>query len=518
MSLINVSGLTFAYPGSYDDVFQNVSFQIDTDWKLGFIGRNGRGKTTFLKLLMGEYEYAGSISASVHFDYFPFPVEDKSRPAGEVVLSISRAEEWRILKELSAMNMEEELLRRPFHTLSGGEQTRLLLIALFLKENNFLLIDEPTNHLDMEGRRTLAAYLKNKKSFILVSHDRTFLDTAVDHVLSINRANIEVQRGNFSSWRQNMEYALSHELAENERLQSDISRLGSAMRRTAGWSDRVEKSKYGEGGVDRGYIGAKSAKMMKRAKAIEGRRQKAVEEKSALLKNVEQAEPLKLPSLSYRAKRCLFAEELSVDYGAGPVFQNLTFTLSEGERIALFSRNGSGKSSLMKLIMGEDIPHAGSLRTGAGLLFSYVPQDTSFLSGGTKEFVAESASPRRCLKPSSGSWIFLTQFEKDSPGAFGRAEEKSAHCKEPVPASPRVPVGRTLELHRRAFENPDRGTAVVPPAHHDLCGARRSFCEQRGHPRPLPVNVKKSRPFGLLLVVHVRFCHKPTFFTMDLSV
>ena len=74
MSQIKVSDLTFSYPGSYDNVFENASFQIDTDWKLGFTGRNGRGKTTFLKLLMGEYPYQGRITSSVCFDYFPFPV------------------------------------------------------------------------------------------------------------------------------------------------------------------------------------------------------------------------------------------------------------------------------------------------------------------------------------------------------------------------------------------------------------------------------------------------------------
>ena len=78
MSLINVSNLTFSYEGSYDNIFENVSFQIDTDWKLGFIGRNGRGKTTFLNLLLGKYAYSGNISSTVKFEYFPYDVEDKS--------------------------------------------------------------------------------------------------------------------------------------------------------------------------------------------------------------------------------------------------------------------------------------------------------------------------------------------------------------------------------------------------------------------------------------------------------
>ena len=79
MSLISVNNLTFHYEGSFDEIFEDVSFQIDTDWKLGFTARNGRGKTTFLKLLMGEYEYRGSISCNESFDYFPFEIRDRER-------------------------------------------------------------------------------------------------------------------------------------------------------------------------------------------------------------------------------------------------------------------------------------------------------------------------------------------------------------------------------------------------------------------------------------------------------
>ena len=78
MSMIKIENLTFSYPTSYDNVFENVSFQVDTDWKLGFVGRNGRGKTTFLNLLLGKYEYSGKILSSVQFDYFPYPVSDRN--------------------------------------------------------------------------------------------------------------------------------------------------------------------------------------------------------------------------------------------------------------------------------------------------------------------------------------------------------------------------------------------------------------------------------------------------------
>ena len=88
MSVIKVENLTFAYPSCYGNIFENVSFQIDTDWRLGFIGRNGRGKTTFLNLLLGKYAYSGKIISSVRFDYFPYPVADKERMTADVLQDV----------------------------------------------------------------------------------------------------------------------------------------------------------------------------------------------------------------------------------------------------------------------------------------------------------------------------------------------------------------------------------------------------------------------------------------------
>ena len=173
MSLISVKNLTFGYDGSYNNIFEDVSFNIDTDWKLGLIGRNGKGKTTFLKLLQGKYEYKGTISKNVDVDYFPFDVTNKDRMSIEIVNEIApNAQDWEIIKELNLLNTDTEILYRNFNLLSGGEEVKILLISLFLKGNNFLLIDEPTNHLDIETRDNLVNYLEKKKGFILVSHDR----------------------------------------------------------------------------------------------------------------------------------------------------------------------------------------------------------------------------------------------------------------------------------------------------------------------------------------------------------
>ena len=304
MSLICVSDLSFTYEGSYTPVFEDVSFQIDTDWKLGLTGRNGRGKTTFLRLLQGKYEYRGSISAGVEFDYFPFPVEDETADTLEVILGqMPDVEFWQLRRELTLLGVREEVLYRPVGTLSHGERTKVLLAALFVRENRFLLIDEPTNHLDLEGRRLLGEYLTRKKGFILVSHDRVFLDSCVDHMLSINKTDIQVQKGNFSVWYENRQRQDAFEAARQQRLKKEIGRLREAARQSGNWGDQVEATKIGKKSVNyergRDYVGEKSRRMQQRRKNLERRQERAIEEKSTLLKNAERAESLRLEPLFY---------------------------------------------------------------------------------------------------------------------------------------------------------------------------------------------------------------------------
>lgn len=430
MSMIKVEHLTFSYSTSCDTIFEDVSFQLDTDWKLGFVGRNGRGKTTFLNLLLGKYDYSGKITASVQFDYFPYPVPDKSRTTEHILQEICPlAEAWELIRELSYLDLDAQVLERPFETLSNGEQTKALLAALFLREGNFLLIDEPTNHLDLAARELVSAYLKKKRGFILVSHDRRFLDGCVDHILSLNRANIEVQSGNFSSWMANFERQQEFELAQNQRLQKDVKRLQQSAKRASAWSDRTESGKYGVQAsglkADRGYVGHKAAKMMKRSKAIEARQQQAIEQKSALLKNLETIENLKISPLIYHTDTLVSFSDAAVCYDGKTVSEPVSFTVQQGDRIALDGRNGSGKSSLLKLLIGEPIEHTGTVRRGSGLVISYVPQDTSHLQGSLSAFAEEEGIDESLFKAILRKMDFeRIQFEKDMRDFSGGQKKK----------------------------------------------------------------------------------------------
>ncbi|MDR2117075.1 MAG: ABC-F type ribosomal protection protein [Planctomycetaceae bacterium] len=426
MTIINIVDMSFAYDGG-NPLFSNVSLQIDTRWKLGLIGRNGRGKTTLLRLLLGDLVCNGKINVPIPLEYFPYIVQDKTLPTYEIATQIADFETWQLERELSLLEISDDVLMRSFETLSGGEQTKVMLAILFLNNNNFLLIDEPTNHLDLEGRNVVGNYLCQKNGFILVSHDSTLLDESVDHILSINRNNIELIQGNFSTWQCNQNYRERFENAENNRLKKDVRRLQEATQQSTEWSNKAEKEKFGHGPVDRGFIGSKAAKIMKHAKSVENRKQKAIEQKQELFrnKNTEIAEKLSIAPIRFHSKRIIDLENVFVQYNDGvPLFNGVTFSVEVGDRIAVCGRNGCGKSSLLKLIAGQNIPYQGYCRVPKNLKISYLPQDASFLQGNMKDFIFERQIDESLLRAILHKLGFpKNDYENDMSG-FSAGQKK----------------------------------------------------------------------------------------------
>ncbi|WP_251317156.1 ribosomal protection-like ABC-F family protein [Flintibacter muris] len=388
MSQIMIQNLHFTYDGDHTPVFEGLDLQLDTNWKLGLVGRNGRGKTTLLRLLAGELEGRGTVSLRQPCIRWPRPVADPSRRTLDLLLEgVPPEEEWRLSWELSKLELEEAVLDRPFSTLSGGEQTRALLAALFLDEGAYPMIDEPTNHLDGPGRALVASYLRGlDRGFLLVSHDRAFLDGCVDHILALNPTGPELVRGNFSSWFRDKEDRDRGEAARNEKLKGEIRRLERAAADRKQRADAVERAKIGisQSGIVksglRPYLGEKSRKGQQQRKNIERRADRAIQEKSNLLKDVERADSLKLAPLVFHSDRLLEGRDLAAAYpgmGGRPV----RFTLNQGDRLCLEGGNGSGKSSLLRLALGEEVPHTGTLHRASGLVISYVPQKADHLRG-----------------------------------------------------------------------------------------------------------------------------------------
>ena len=409
MSLIKVTNLTFSYEGSFDNIFDNVSFSIDTDWKLGFIGRNGKGKTTFLNILLGKYDYQGSIISDTCFGYFPYSIskEDEELTASELIEKWkSDTEEWRVICELSLLGLDADVLYRPLKTLSYGERTKVMLAVLFSGENDFLLIDEPTNHLDYDGREIIKKYLASKKGFILVSHDRDLLDACINHVLVLNRSTIEVQSGNFSSWWENKEKADSFAISENEKHKREIGKLKAAADRSARWAEKNENTKIGFDPVKehdrnistRAYIGAKTKKMQSRVKNTQERLQREISEKEGLLNDIETVTDLKLMPLVHHKDTLIECRDLSLRYkdSEKQVFEHLNLKLCNGDRLFLKGHNGCGKSSLIKAVLdkagynGEPKENnmiiEGDFTLASNLTISYINQDTSHLAGSLKDY------------------------------------------------------------------------------------------------------------------------------------
>ncbi len=407
MAQINVTNLTFCYEGSFDNIFENVSFSIDTNWKLGFIGRNGKGKTTFLRLLLGEEEYQGTIVTSTVFDYFPyeFTKEDMQECTASLLeVKKPECEQWKVICELDKLQVDAEVLYRPFHTLSHGERTKVMLAVLFAQENHFLLIDEPTNHLDQESREVVKRYLQQKNGFILVSHDRDLLDACVDHVLVLNRSTIEVQVGNFTSWWENKTKKDAFAVAENEKHKKEISKLQKAATRVSQWADKNESTKIGYDPIKehdrflntRSYIGAKTKKMQSRVTQMENRIEREIEEKEGLLQDIETTVDLKIMPLQHYKKTLISVREYGLGYKDAMelLFSNKNFEIEQGDRVFLNGKNGGGKSTLIKKILertnmlsdSNKTLETGTLELASNLVISYINQDTSFLKGSIKDF------------------------------------------------------------------------------------------------------------------------------------
>ena len=419
MAQILIENLFFTHEGSSDTVFSNLSLTLDTDWKLGFIGRNGRGKTTLLNILAGRLPVQGKVVTPFAFEVFPFVPKDLTAPAGTVAaMAYPGCEEWRLLREMGLLELPEEVLHRAFSSLSGGERTKLLLALMFLREENFPLIDEPTNHLDLAGRALVGRYLASKTGFILATHDRALLDGCVDHILSLEKTGAKVMAGTYTSWERERLRREAYEVKTNEKLKKDILRLDTAAQRTARWSFAVEKTRYQSDNsgvkIDRGYVGHKSAKLMKRAKSAEARKTTAAEEKSKLLRNIEQVDPIRIDSLTHHSKTLVTIENLQVWYGKTPATPKVSLTVKQGERVALTGKNGCGKTSLLKLVAGEELKHTGLMQTASGLVVSVVSQETAWLKGDLRAITARFQLDRtRFFTMLRKLGLERMQFEKD---------------------------------------------------------------------------------------------------------
>lgn len=438
MSNLICRALSFAYDGAESETFEDLDLVIDTGWRSALVGANGRGKTTLLRLLAGELEPdRGEIERSVQCLLFSTDspsgltafeaAKDVSGPfrawEQEIELLLANGSDASLARygeleinyrnrggyeidarlgaEMAALEISTELARRPFETLSGGEQTRARLAGLFAAEGAYPLIDEPTNHLDLGGRRLLADYLAVKGGFLLVSHDRAFLDAAVDHVIALNPQTVDVQRSDYSTWRQAHLARLAEQARSNALLKKDIARLETAARSRRSGADARESDKTAGGkprlpserGGDSGFIGARAARQMKRALAAERRAGEAADRRRDSLVDVEKEYRLMLadPPLPAPAREPLVrVQDLRIGWDEW-LFEPLTFEVHAGERLALMGPNGCGKSSLLALFADDSALNVdGDWKVHARISISRAEQIPRWRRGSLREWLAEA--------------------------------------------------------------------------------------------------------------------------------
>lgn len=361
MSTIEIKQLTFSYDGVGLTLFEDVNLNIDTHWKLGLIGRNGRGKTTFFKLLQNQLEYSGSITHQMDFSYFPQVIANKDKMTYEIIDDLNAGELWEVERELTLLGTDTDILWRNFSSLSGGEQTKILLAILFSQDTYFPLIDEPTNHLDAAGRKQVAEYLNKKKTgFIVISHDRKFIDEVCNHILAIDKNQISISQGNYSTYQFQKERQDESEQDKNEKLKKEVGRLKQTAAKKAEWSHSREGDKYGNPNVknsgsigDTGFIGARAARSMKKSKNLLNRMDKEIDEKEKLLKNIEYIDPLTMNYQPSHQKTLLTVEDFTLSFGDDLLFKPVSFDIKQGERVAITGANGVGKTSFVKALLGQ---------------------------------------------------------------------------------------------------------------------------------------------------------------------
>lgn len=381
--MIQIQNLSFTWPTGSEPVFNHLNLTLDTSWKLGLTGRNGRGKTTLLKLLENEtspnpdpnLEHSGSIQADCIFSLFPFHIENPQWSALSNFYAVfPDLEIWKLEKEVRLLGMDPDLLDQPFETLSGGEQTRLMLACLFSMDTHFLLIDEPTNHLDLQGRKAVAKYLSKKSGFILVSHDQAFMDQAIDHVLALESSGPKITQGTLSQYLENKNRLLHDQMILNSQLKKEIKGLEASARQASQWSSKAEKAIYHNGPVDRGFLSHKAAKMNQRSKNLARQKENAIEQKSSLLQDLEETEKLKLPILPFEGSVLIQASHFQAGYESGPVFSPVSFALHPKERLAITGSNGCGKSTLLHAIQNIDLISDGILTIDPRVKISFLSQ------------------------------------------------------------------------------------------------------------------------------------------------
>ncbi len=354
--MVAVRNLAIAFSGHY--LFQDVSFTIGSDEKIGLIGRNGTGKSTFLKILMGQIEPdSGEINIPKHHDigflqqHIAFSHDSVIEEVASVLPAERIYETWKGEKILMGLGFSEDDMLSSPDIFSGGYQIKIQLAKLLLQEPSLLLLDEPTNYLDIHSSNWLKKFLKKwSQALILITHDRLFMDDIISHTVYIHRGNFRKTKGKTENIYSQV--ALEESIHENARLRQEKSR-----KTTQAWIDKVK---------------AKASMASRAQSKIKQLAKENVLDKLTDLDSLDFTFPYQaFNSREYQ----LQVKNLSFGYDStNLLIKDLSFSISSGDKICIIGRNGRGKSTLLRLMAGLLQPLSGQIITHQKTQLGYFAQ------------------------------------------------------------------------------------------------------------------------------------------------
>lgn len=357
--MIQVTDLTFSHSGQ--PLYQAASFSLSKNKKAGLVGLNGAGKSTLFRLILGE-EYPddgrvrveGSV-ALVPQEVINDPIQKQCQTVGAYLNHAKPSGDHLLLQMLSQMGLEQLAMSDVIEPLSGGQKTKLALLYALLKQPDILLLDEPTNFLDDAGKKWVMHFLGSyKKSLLIVSHDLELLDRHIHKVIYINKQTkkFEEYTGTYSQFK---------------RLKADRdAHLTRYILNQKQHVDRLKKS------VEK--LKRSNVEKVIRARVQLERRITRIEDNLPTLPTELVRMKLTLPTPSHVGEVPLMVRDLRLAYGDMQVLSGTKFTIRRGQRVALIGRNGAGKSSLIKALMGEVPIESGSVEWDERVNIGYYSQ------------------------------------------------------------------------------------------------------------------------------------------------
>ena len=400
MLLINGANLHKSFSG--ETLFENVSFNVYDKDKIGFVGVNGAGKSTLFKMITGEMDYdSGDLTKSreTKIGYLEqYPVSDGNRSVmdemltvfsevieieeqlakveldlenqnGDINVLISRQEKLqerfieldgtryrsKIENVLKGLGFSDDVFSMPIGKLSGGQKTRIALCKILLSDTNLLLLDEPTNHLDIESVEWLEEFLDNYKgAFIVISHDRFFLDRVTDKTFELENMHFRSYNGNYSEYIAQREIERLSEQRDYDWTIREIHRLEKVVEQQRVWKRKKNKKTHT---LDN------TKKMIAR-----------LEEKLVKPEKAPKSMHFHFKACAGGANNVLVTENLGMGFGEKMLFENADIHIKKGEKVFLLGPNGCGKTTLLRILMGQLQQVCGEYKIGENIYVGYYDQ------------------------------------------------------------------------------------------------------------------------------------------------